>query len=326
MASLGERVRRNLLDARGFRELSTDWLWKIGPPHRTSFPITWPLTAEDRAAMTLEWPRVYNWNMTRAWVDNLHRGLRRTVSTRLADIPQPHGGVVLFRVRLDGRNRDVTLDYGDNLDDINREALRGSLAYFKMQYRRGGYDDARIIPGGYVNYFDAVYRYLPRLRRIKDTTPPSSDVYGRFGLAFASDIRKRAVTMLKEQTAFGFAGSTGTVRPGQSLREIARTKIAIDLPSNSDFTFRLVDYLSIGACVIGPPHRTVFPVPLVDREHVVFCDPDLSDLLPLCRRYLEDEAERRRVTTAAREYFDRFLHRDQLASYYLSEILRLMRA
>ena len=123
--------------------------------------------------------------------------------------------------------------------------------------------------------------------------------------------------MLSEQSAFGFTGSTQRVRHGQSLREVAQAKICIDLPGNGDFCFRLIDYLAIGACIIGPAHRTVMHVPLVDREHLVHCEPDLSDLVSLCKRYLQDDDERRRMTSNARSYFDRYLHRDQLSAYYL---------
>ncbi len=106
---------------------------------------------------------------------------------------------------------------------------------------------------------------------------------------------------------------------------MARTKIGIDLPGNGDFCFRLIDYLSIGVCVIGPKPRTEFPVPLVDGEHIVYCKPDLSDLVPLCRRYLADDRERTRIARNARDYFDRYLHRDQLARYYLHRFFEAVR-
>lgn len=64
--------------------------------------------------------------------------------------------------------------------------------------------------------------------------------------------------------------------------------------------------------------RNLLHVPLVDGEHVAFARPDLSDLVELCRYYLEHDEEREAMGRRAREYFDRYLHREQLASYYLS--------
>jgi hypothetical protein len=54
----------------------------------------------------------------------------------------------------------------------------------------------------------------------------------------------------------------------------------------------------------------------------VYCADDLSDLVPLCREMIEDDRTRERIGRNARDYFDRFLHREQLGGYYLSEFLR----
>src|SRR5262249_49308614 len=157
------------------------------------------------------------------------------------------------------------------MDEINEEGARRAVVYLKMQFRKGGYGDDRIVPGGYPNYSPAMYKYLWRLRARHDCAAQMHDVYGRFGLDFAAWSGLKAVQMLTQQTKFRYTGGAKTVRYGQSLREVARTKIAIDLPGNGDFTFRLIDYLSIGVCVIASPHRTELPIPLVDRTHIILC-------------------------------------------------------
>jgi hypothetical protein len=118
-------------------------------------------------------------------------------------------------------------------------------------------------------------------------------------------------------------GGQTKVRYGSFLREVARSRICIDLPSYSPITFRLIDYLAIGCCVIGPPHQSRLHVPLEDRVHVVYCKPDYSDLEELCVHYLSHDVERRRLVEASRRFFDTYLRREQLAAYYLSCCTRL---
>jgi hypothetical protein len=317
MSRIFERVTKNLGDFRSLRELARDWTWQLSPSHVPDVSPTWPIAPAYLRDAYLLWPTTYQWDKATGWVRNLLAGFERLLPVRRVDLPQRYERIVLIRLIVAGQTYDLAIDYSDYLEEINPEAIRQATVYFKMQHRRGGYGDERIVPGGYINYSMPLYRYLRRLRGIKDGTAPTADVYGRFGLQFASQTRKKAVAMLSEQPAFGFTGGTQRVRHGQSLREVAQAKICIDLPGNGDFCFRLIDYLAIGACIIAPVHRTVMHVPLVDREHLVHCAPDLSDLVLLCKQYLQDDDERRRITNNARSYFDRYLHRDQLSAYYL---------
>jgi len=316
-----KRIRRILNRPGTMGEVIKDWAWKINRAYSPAVEPTWPVAAADRANVRLIWPDKYQWPESKHYFANLREGLGRLVRIEEGAVPQPKTGAIVVRFVAGGETHDIGLDACDYLDLINEECLARVSCYFKMQYRRGGYGDERIKPGAYVNSSPYFYRYLARLRQIKDRESPLHEVYGRFGLEFAADVRQRAVGMLNAQTEFRYTGSTATVRYGQYLREIARSQVCIDLPSNSDLTFRLVDYLGIGACVIGPPLRVEMHVPLVDGEHIVHCAPDLSNLVELCRRYRDDEQECGRVTRGARDYFDRYLHRDQLAAYYLTHML-----
>jgi hypothetical protein len=326
MTPFVQRIRRNLAHSAAWGEIARDWTWRLGPAHTPEVAPAATFTPDELTGVRLLWPATYQWSEAEGWVGNLLLGFRRLVPIVRTDLPQPCSGVVLVRLVHDGGSHDVAIDYSDYPDRIDQEGLHRAACYFKMQFHPDGYGDDRIVPGGYINASKNLYHYLPRLRRSKDRQPPLYDVYGRFGLSFASEIRKKAVTLLREQTEFGFTGSTGIVRHGQSLREVARAKISIDMPSNSPFTFRLCDYLAIGACIVGPPHRARMHAPLVDREHLYYCAEDLSDLLDICRHLLADDAERARITRNAREYFDRYVHRDQLARYYLRTILDRTRA
>jgi hypothetical protein len=303
-------------------QIALDWIWRLSRDHSSPREPSWPVAPELLQRLRVFWPTTYEWPPAHGWVINLLAGLRRHVRVEPADIPQPYPGIVLVQFLSDGQPQDVVIDCSDYLDYINAEALDRAVVYFKMQFRKGGYGEDRIVPGGYPNNSRHLYKYLTKLRSIRDRAAPIFDVYGRFGLSYATEIRTKAVGLLSAQSLFRYEGGTKIVRYGQFLREVARAKVGIDLPGNGDFTFRLVDYLAIGVCIIGPPHRTEFPIPLVDREQIIHCAPDLSDLVRLCQQYLEDDDARQRVAHNARDYFDRFLHCDQLASYYLQRFLQ----
>ncbi len=92
------------------------------------------------------------------------------------------------------------------------------------------------------------------------------------------------------------------------------------MPGAGELTNRLVDYLAVGACVVRPEPTVRLPINLVDGEHVVYCARDLSDLGDVCAQLVRDDEQRERIARNARDYFDRYLHRDRLGAYYVREI------
>jgi hypothetical protein len=290
------------------RELG--WLVASRPPGVRV--LTWPVDQSAVRSTVLRWPEAYGWGPARIWADPLLHGMGRHVRVQRAEIPQPHDGIVRF----EWGATPVALDYSDHphLD----EACAAEVAvYFKMQHRRGGYGREHVVPGGYVPSRARLYRLLGHLRRERARAEFAHDVYGRFSLAYAAATRRRAVELLEAQDRFGFGGGMRTVGYGESLREAARARVCLDLPGNGDLCHRLVEYLAVGACVVGPRPGVELHVPLVDGEHVAYAADDLSDLVDVCERYVRDAPARERMAAAARKYFDRYLHRDQLAAYYL---------
>jgi hypothetical protein len=226
-------------------------------------------------------------------MEHLEDALRRLVRFRKAQIPQRRAdGVVSTLLTLNGQRHSVIIDFSDKTEQLSASALESATIYFKIQYRRGGYGDPRIVPRGYPLLGRHTYRYLSRLRRDADERSKLHNIYGRFGLNFAADIRLKAIALLADADDICFVGGTGFVRHNRYLRDIARSKIGIDKPGNGDSCFRLVDYLAIGVSTIAPRHRTELPIPLVDRDPLVFCTDDLSDLVRLCRHYLADDQAR----------------------------------
>jgi hypothetical protein len=165
---------------------------------------------------------------------------------------------------------------------------------------------------------DALYRNLERLREVDRK---SHDVCGRFSSHFAPGVRGRVLQLLTEQSRFDFTGGPALTMYTQYLREVAGSKVCIDVPGQGPLSYRLVEYLALGSCVVAFPHDARLHVPLVDREHVAYTNEDLSDLVDICEFYLSNPQERQRLAANARGYFDRYLHRDQLAAYHVHSIL-----
>jgi Glycosyl transferases group 1 len=302
-----------------------EFRWRLSAECRTGAPIHFPLDPAKVRDMQVRWPKTYQWPPARRFVSDIASGLKRFVPVRSAELPQP-AGIVMIQVCYRSKVFDVAIDYSDYLDRIDSEVLKRSALYFKMQYRRDGYgfgksDSRKLVPGGYVNGHPELYHYLPHVRRAGSRDRNRYDVFGRYGLDFAKDIRRKAVELLREQSDFRYSGGLKKVRYSCFLMEAAQSKICIDLPGNGDFCFRLVDYLAVGSCIIGPRHRTTMHVPMDDRKHIVYTKDDLSDLIPLCKYYLEHKEEREEIQQNAYQYFERYLHREQLAAYYLHQCL-----
>jgi hypothetical protein len=303
--------------------VAQDFVWKISPPdRRESTSSTWPIDPERLADVSVIWPSEYEWQPSRIWVESLRRGLAKHVQVERSWIAQPYPGIVLIQIRNRGAIQDVALDYSD-YPLVNQACAARCSLYFKMQFPCSGEVPARVLPGGFVPFRSDIYRLLPHIRRLADRRKYSYDVYGRFGPEFAKDIRCKAYSLLSNQNYFRWAGSLHTKSYPLSLQEIARSRICIDLPGSGDFCFRLIDYMAVGACIIARRHKTTLHVPLVDGEHIVYAKEDLSDLVDLCRFYLENDEAREALRRNSRAYFDRYLHRDQLAGYYLYECLKV---
>jgi len=309
-----------------WRDYLNEFRWSLGKDYQSPATASFSVEPARLQGLVIRWPNTYEWATASKFLDDLLIGMQGLVRVEKVELAQPYHSAIIQAV-YDGATYDIALDYTDIMDRIENECLSRCRLYFKMQSRASGYDASeyettKIIPGGFINGDTKVYKFLPHVRRIASSQPALYDVYGRFGLDFAKETRSKAVRLLNEQQGFRFEGGLKKSRYSRFLQEVARAKIGIDLPGNGPLCFRLVDYFAVGACVIGPRHEALLHVPLEDRKHIVYTKDDLSDLVPLCAYYLEHDEERKAIGRNAREYFDSYLHRDQLARYYLHHILR----
>jgi len=309
------------------RTVAKDALFALQRPVRDA-PLH--IDSSELKGVAIRWPALLQWAPANNWVEPLFHGLRTRVPVTLHDIPQRLVGTVVIEFCRRGLRHRVSLNYSDYPDLVHLGRVDDSsppLALeFKMQFRNGGYGNDNILPGGFVRGafgFDSarVDWYARGARRGRDQRQFHYDVYGRFGLGFANEIRTRALQMLQNQSRVRFYGGETKVSFREFLREVARARVCLDLPGNGPFCFRLVNYLAVGACVVSPPHAVTMPVPLVDRTHIVYTRPDMSDLVDLCERYVNDDDAREAVMTAARNYYRRHLYWRSLADYYLRNML-----
>jgi Glycosyl transferases group 1 len=280
----------------------------------------WHINAGELKGVIIRWPTRYEWPRAHLWVDTLLYGFRRRARVEMTDLEQPYKGTVLFQFVVKGKAHDVAIDYSD-YPEINEESARRCPVYFKMQHAREGYNLGNVLPGGYVSDGRKIYLHLPRLRKIRDRRDFQYDVTGRFSLEFAGETRRRAVEILSAQKDFKFEGGLTKVGYLDFLKEIARSRICIDLPGEGDFCHRLINYFAIGACVISARHGNVLNAPLVDREHLAYTKDDFSDLVELCKFYLENEEAREAMCRKSRQFFEQNLHKDNLTAYYLRSCL-----
>jgi glycosyl transferase family 1 len=278
--------------------------------------------------VALKWPTEYANPGSSFPGEQLLQGIREVgIHAGVDEIPQPAEGIVLIRVGIGSENELVAFDHTDR-QDIDEVLAGRVLVYFKQQFAPEGYEQPNVVPAGYTPANGVVYRYLPLLRAVRSSRRFRYDVYGRFGLRYGGqELRRNAFAQLSARTDFSFEGSLFRYPGGPEkvpyrkyLFEIPRAKVCVDMPGNGDLTTRLVDYLAVGACVVKRPPRARLPVHLVDGVHVVYCASNLSDLGDVCVQLVGDDESRETIARNARDFFDRHLHRRQLAERFVDEI------
>ncbi len=307
-----------------WRNLATDLAWRLTPRPPEAVPLSWPLSPEDAKAIRIRWPRQYGWEHRTRLTTPILDGLRQLVPVELADVPQPIGNITVFEFTVDGVALRVAVDHEDR--PLLHESVDEHPLFFKLQHQREGYGRDHVVPGGYVSTRPDLYTHFARFRELRRSSRPFYDLHGRFSLSFAPEIRRRAIDLLTAQRDFAFEGGLKVVMWSEYMREVCRARMCLDLPGRGPFTNRIVEYLAIGACILGPQHRAILHVPLVNGDHMAAAREDMEDLVALGKRYMFDEEARARMSANASDFFDRYLRREQLASYYIHECLRVARS
>lgn len=266
------------------------------------------------------WPSFYPWPTTHKWLIPILNEFRSIFEVRYKPMPDYYNATV-FEVEIDGKSYPIAIDRFDKVE-VNEKCASEVFLYFKMQYSSDGYSFDNIVPGGFIPAKSNIYLSIHELRSIRDKRDFLYDVYGRFGGHFAKTTRGRAVEQLSSQNRFSYYGGIAKVSYKGSLFETARSKVCVDLPGNGPLCFRLIDYLAVGACIVAYPHHAKLPVPLTPGKDIVYCKEDLSDLNEICEFYVSHPEEREQLSLNSRSYFDKYLSRSKLASYYINTIIQ----
>lgn len=312
-----------LLDARDWWDRGREAWWSVFPRGQVDpVALTFPVPADRLHEVRMRFPRpsLIESENRAEMARQIRIAFEQFVRVEQgANIPQPFDRTVCIEAIVAGKTWRVNFETSD-YPELNEDAYAASDLHFKMEYALEGYGARdHLLPGGYVNTSPALYDFLPRLRRIRDEQPPRWEVYGRYGLSLEK--RRRPIEVLRGATKFRYHGGVGKARYIRYLEESARARICIDLPSMSSITYRMIELLAIGSCIVGPPHTNRLLAPFQEGVHVTYCRPDYSDLEDVCAALLADEPRRLALVANSRAFFDAYVHRRQQGAFYVKSLL-----
>lgn len=289
-------------------------------PFEYKIPHSYNISREQLNRIKIIWPKTYEWDGSIPIVSAIKDGLMNLGVVESQHSHQQYKGVIKLIVFIDKKSYSVSLDYYDHSEFINIDALDTSDLYIKLQYRKTGYNDARIIPGGYPVTNISYYKYYEKFRN-KYRNNRQLDISGRFGYTFQKEIRLKGVELLKKNFGSRYQGATGKIRYSHFLREVASSKLGIHFPGNGPFTHRVAEFLGLGTCMVSLRFSTELHSPLIPGKHYVEVSDDLSDLIEKCEYYLENDEERETIAIAGSNFFEQQLHRDEMAAYLVKTLL-----
>src|SRR2546429_3649980 len=148
------RTLAHATDPAAWRALMEEQAWQLRGPCR---PADETLQLA-RVPFRVYWPTRYRHPSALNFVRPLREGLATLGTLEPRAIPQPYDGIVMLGVGYQERTVPIAVDYYD-YTFVNDDCLKQVPIYFKMQHRRAGYSDPKIVPGGYVAGRRSLYDY-----------------------------------------------------------------------------------------------------------------------------------------------------------------------
>lgn len=106
------------------------------------------------------------------------------------------------------------------------------------------------------------------------------------------------------------------------IRCVGTAKLTLITPGVHEcFSYRIAEQLAMGRFALMQKHVNKSYVPLEDGKHVVFFEPDVSDLEEKLIYYLEHDEERERIAAQGAAYFDAFYAPEKQIEYMLRTML-----
>lgn len=110
-------------------------------------------------------------------------------------------------------------------------------------------------------------------------------------------------------------------RKGENyLRELAACKVVINLRGVGWDTLRYWETPALGTFLISQPPHIHIPHNFIDRQEIVFCKHDLSDLIELCEYYVQHETEREQIAQNGEKKIMQYHSEDCRAAYFLEQV------
>lgn len=107
------------------------------------------------------------------------------------------------------------------------------------------------------------------------------------------------------------------------LQEITKAKVGLNFRGGGWDTLRFWELLGMGCFVISQKIDLKIEEPFIDKEDIVYCKDDLSNLIELCEYYLENDEERERIASNARKKVEKHHTDIARASFMLDKIKNL---
>lgn len=251
-----------------------------------------------------------------------------------------HDVVARFPIRVYFK-RDYVWGMGNRLQDVWELAwtFRGNRKLFDRTVPMPLSIVVDTLPdvGGVRKEFDVSYRgRASHPRRVKAVEILSRMEGIRFagGVYAGPDDRRyklkagaleRLKTKVLEDSPASEADQEKKQAPEAYYREIAASKIAVALRGGGrTASLRYFEIVALGTLLLSDQPESVIPNDFVDRQHAVFCRPDLSDLDTLVRHYLREDAEREAIAAEGRAHLLKYHTCERRAEYFLNVCQRLV--
>lgn len=113
--------------------------------------------------------------------------------------------------------------------------------------------------------------------------------------------------------------------PEAYYREIASSRIAVALRGGGlTASPRYYEVVAMKTMLISDVPKAVIPNGFVDRQHAVYCDPDLRDLEALVRFYLREDAQREAIAREGYAHLLKYHTCERRAEYFLDICRRVL--
>lgn len=210
---------------------------------------------------------------------------------------------------------------GARLSFSQLEKVRPFDLIFKREYLSQHQSDARIKP-------------LPMCMNL-DRLPKNKKFEKKYDVSFwaveSDPIRTQALTLLQDHFDCRNNGTTTQqtfrkyARKGLFyLEELARCKIVLNLRGAGWDTLRYWECPAMGAFMVTQKPAITIPNDFVNNVHVVHCKEDLSDLLDICRYYLQHADQRETMAQKAQLHLQQFhtdVHRAETVIQHIQSLL-----